>query len=251
MGISKFVSGFKINKLTLVELVSKDNGIYKWKCLCDCGNYTIVRTSHLNNHKGCTVSCGCQKHLKNNAKDIKGQRFGRLVILERDFSERKDKKRAYWLCQCDCGKQKIIRGKDLLNNKILSCTCLLIEKAKERMTKYAKDGRFKGKNNWAYRHDLSPEERHFAKYRHLIIGYLEWVKIVKIRDNFICQICTSKNKLEVHHLESFSTNKDLRTEIKNGICLCRQCHREFHYLYGKKNNSRFQFEEFKSSFLII
>ena len=34
--------------------------------------------------------------------DLTGQRFGDLVVLERDIN--KPKGRAYWICQCDCGK---------------------------------------------------------------------------------------------------------------------------------------------------
>ena len=33
--------------------------------------------------------------------DLTGQRFGSLVVLERDLS---NKKNAKWLCQCDCGE---------------------------------------------------------------------------------------------------------------------------------------------------
>ena len=34
--------------------------------------------------------------------DLTGQRFGDLVVLERDIN--KPKGRVYWICQCDCGK---------------------------------------------------------------------------------------------------------------------------------------------------
>lgn len=48
--------GQKINMLTLIEPVN-NNGRLKWKCQCECGNYTFVDTSHLNS--GHTKSCGC------------------------------------------------------------------------------------------------------------------------------------------------------------------------------------------------
>lgn len=53
--ISNYV-GQKINMLTLIEPI-KDNGHLKWKCQCECGNYTFVDTSHINS--GHTKSCGC------------------------------------------------------------------------------------------------------------------------------------------------------------------------------------------------
>lgn len=44
-----------------VEPHVQPNGkkVRKYKCLCECGNETIVRQNHL--RRGCTVSCGCYK----------------------------------------------------------------------------------------------------------------------------------------------------------------------------------------------
>lgn len=48
----------KIGRLQILREVGKtDAGTYLWECLCDCGNTTIVKSSHLTgNH---TLSCGC------------------------------------------------------------------------------------------------------------------------------------------------------------------------------------------------
>lgn len=54
-------------------------------------------------------------------KDLKGQRFGRLLVREYVGSENK---RSMWLCVCDCGKEKVISSKNLLTNGIKSCGCL-------------------------------------------------------------------------------------------------------------------------------
>lgn len=43
--------------------------------------------------------------------DLTGQRFGDLVVLERDIN--KPKGRAYWICQCDCGKITSVLGTHL------------------------------------------------------------------------------------------------------------------------------------------
>lgn len=237
MGYTKFQSGQQYNNLTLVRLESKIDNIYKWRCRCICGNETIVRTAHLSS--GHTKSCGCQKTLKNNAKDLTGQKFGRLIVLQRDFSERSNIKRAYWLCQCDCGKQKIILGKNLLNGSIRSCTCLLVETNAKRC----------GILSASWRHDLSPEERSIAKNRLLVDGYDKWRKLVKIRDR-CCQVCASTKELEAHHIIPWQSNKELRTDPGNGVCLCRKCHLLFHSKYGKNNNSAAQLSEFKQSFLL-
>ena len=54
--------------------------------------------------------------------DLTGQRFGRLVVLER--AESAPNHKTQWLCQCDCGSQVIVRSDSLLSGRTLSCGCL-------------------------------------------------------------------------------------------------------------------------------
>ena len=54
-------------------------------------------------------------------KDIKGQRFGKLVVLE--FREMRNHN-ATWLCQCDCGNQAVVLSRCLLNGDTKSCGCI-------------------------------------------------------------------------------------------------------------------------------
>ena len=60
-------------------------------------------------------------NLNGRTKDLTGQRFGRLVV--REYIGSKDKG-AMWLCDCDCGKEKIMSSKNILTNKVRSCGCL-------------------------------------------------------------------------------------------------------------------------------
>lgn len=62
-------------------------------------------------------------------RDLTGQRFGRLVALSIDH---KKKGQAYWLCQCDCGNQHVVRQSHLTSGRIRSCGCLY--KGKKRGT---------------------------------------------------------------------------------------------------------------------
>ena len=60
--------------------------------------------------------------------DLTGQRFGKLVVIERDFEypiakNLKHKTSAYWKCQCDCGNIKTIIGDSLRNGQNKSCGC--------------------------------------------------------------------------------------------------------------------------------
>lgn len=60
--------------------------------------------------------------------NLLGQRFGRLTVLERAENDKFNKTR--WLCQCDCGQQKIINGSSLIRGLTTSCGCKLNETRK-------------------------------------------------------------------------------------------------------------------------
>ena len=54
--------------------------------------------------------------------DLSGQRFGRLVVLERAGSD--NNKNAMWRCRCDCGNTITTSGKRLRRGETQSCGCL-------------------------------------------------------------------------------------------------------------------------------
>ena len=54
-------------------------------------------------------------------RDLAGQRFGRLIVKERNGSRHGH---MIWLCECDCGKQKSIWSGELVKGKTKSCGCL-------------------------------------------------------------------------------------------------------------------------------
>lgn len=59
----------------------------------------------------------------NNFIDLTGQHFGLLLVVEQ--AERVKPKIARWKCVCECGATKIVDGRHLRENKILSCGCFL------------------------------------------------------------------------------------------------------------------------------
>ena len=54
-------------------------------------------------------------------RSLKGQRFGRLVALER--LPEKYRQGAVWLCQCDCGRQYKVPRQSLVTYSTTSCGC--------------------------------------------------------------------------------------------------------------------------------
>lgn len=101
----------------------KNDGSIVWSCRCDCGKYHEAGTNFL--IFGSVRSCGC-KNNENRGRNLTGQRFGKLTVLE------KSKERAtngiIWICKCDCGKYKKISTHNLTANlkSTKSCGCLAI-----------------------------------------------------------------------------------------------------------------------------
>lgn len=48
-----------------------------------------------------------------NFKDLSGQIFGSMTVLEKDIELTNQKKRVYWKCQCACGRIKSVRSDGL------------------------------------------------------------------------------------------------------------------------------------------
>lgn len=53
-----------------------------------------------------------------NIIDLTNQRFGNLTVICRAKGKNN---RAYWLCKCDCGNEKIINGANLIHQKTKTC----------------------------------------------------------------------------------------------------------------------------------
>ena len=95
----------------------------KWKCKCECGNEVAVQTDNLKN--GNTQSCGClQKERTSQASHISlvGQRFGKLIVVERVENNRFG--HVCYRCKCDCGGETIVDATNLRNGNTNSCGCI-------------------------------------------------------------------------------------------------------------------------------
>lgn len=55
--------------------------------------------------------------------------------------------------------------------------------------------------------------------------YHLWNKLVKDKAGNKCEHCGKTKRLNAHHIEGYITNKGLRYEARNGLCLCPRCHK--------------------------
>lgn len=66
-------------------------------------------------------------------KDLKGQKFGKLTVVERVFTQNSFRQ-ASWRCRCDCGNTTIVLGGPLRAGKSESCGCGRVSIVKHNTT---------------------------------------------------------------------------------------------------------------------
>jgi hypothetical protein len=114
------ISGQRFGKLVAVKPTKERSGTHiVWECICDCGNIHFVGAAYLK--RGGTKSCGC-------LHDISGQRFGRLIAVEK--TNKKSSSHTIWKCICDCGKESFVSANKLNFGSTQSCGCLKYDACK-------------------------------------------------------------------------------------------------------------------------
>ena len=91
-------------------------------------------------------------------KDMRGQRFGRLVAIE-PTDQRHRETIVVWRCVCDCGRERLVPGDHLRRGLVRSCGCLQDENRRKDITGqkrghltalHATDQRRNGHTVWAW-----------------------------------------------------------------------------------------------------
>lgn len=66
------------------------------------------------------------------ARDLTGQDFGRLIVLQLAERGARGGGRRRWLCECSCGEICLVAPQELIRGEAKSCGCLRRETAAER-----------------------------------------------------------------------------------------------------------------------
>ena len=132
---------------TIIDFSHKDKkGSKFYNTYCRCGKYQQgVSLYGLKK----SISCGCilkEKRIKK-AKEIVGETFGMLTVLELS-SEKTKSGNFLYICKCDCGKVLTIPKSNLYRSENPSCGCYGHKLASERMSKYQNRGNKKMYNVW-------------------------------------------------------------------------------------------------------
>lgn len=67
--------------------------------------------------------------MAHNTKDEIGNRYGRLIVIDRGLNRNR---KAYWVCNCDCGSVTVVVGYALRSGQTQSCGCIRKELLRER-----------------------------------------------------------------------------------------------------------------------
>ena len=97
-------------------------------------------------------------------KDIASQRFGRLTALKVSYVDRNGDAR--WLCQCDCGNQKVVVLTVLTRGRSKSCGCLHRERLAPRHGHSTRKGWSPTYRSWVAMKQrcLNPASSNFGRY---------------------------------------------------------------------------------------
>lgn len=129
-----------------------------WVCRCECGETSVVSLSNL--QSGATTSCGCQKGLsisKYRRKDLIGETFGRLTVLQQGVPTKHGGLR--WECRCTCGSVTVVTSGNLLGGSTISCGCYQRERTSAANTKHGKSRDREYLLAYARKHQLNRKRR--------------------------------------------------------------------------------------------
>ena len=101
------------------------NGVCCARCTCECGTSKDVNVYNLVNGKSQDCGCGRKQMLRETkSKDILGQKFGKLRVVEK-LPESNKFNRNLYRCLCDCGNGIVLPSGSILSGHTSSCGCLL------------------------------------------------------------------------------------------------------------------------------
>lgn len=132
------LNGQKFGKLLVIEKTSNPNNKKKitfWRCICECGNESIVSTTDLKSGKTRQCwNCAHKQSGENRRKKLLGETFGYLHIDSVDYGvERPNgRKRTYCNCTCICGNKVRIQADNLKRGVLHSCGCGRKESAESK-----------------------------------------------------------------------------------------------------------------------
>lgn len=221
------------NSITPDQISVKSGKEIWWKCKAEIHEEYKRKAIDAYNYNYECPQCIKNKRIDPRIKDLSGKEFGDLKVIEYDIEKSRSSKQTYWKCVCSCGKIISTYSAALLDGRQKTCGNRSIHCTKE--------------NNGNWKGGITPE----AIAARTSMQYSKWRYDALKKDHFTCQCCGRNKNInkEVHHIYNFSNHEDKRFDVNNAITLCKECHsvtikNSFHDIYGTKNNTKEQLEEY-------
>ena len=159
-------------------------------------------------------------------EDLSGMKSWNLTALY-DTEKKTTQGTRIWKCRCDCGEMTEVSSTNLRLGRIKSCGCLS-----------------RGEKHHNYNPSLSEEDRTRERTFPSGLTTRTWSRSVYYRDNYVCQVCAQHGgNLNAHHLNGWDKFKFQRSDVSNGITLCKDCHKEYHHFNGYGGNTVEEFRD--------
>lgn len=114
------LTGKKFGSRTALHKISVPGRQAHWLVRCDCGKEDVVPSQRLRNGGG-NACRKCGRATVDKTIDLKGQRFGRWEVLQRQDPGDRVNRAAYWSVRCECGREGVVLGSLLRAGRSKSC----------------------------------------------------------------------------------------------------------------------------------
>lgn len=190
--------------------------------------------------KTCSLKCGILFSVKTKTYDHcrdKNSIQKRVQAIKNKVEERK--KLGIHTGTCKCGNSKSHKSKRCKEcfkksvYKEVSKCVICGNNTKNWRHKTCSNTCFRNFQKKRYTNENNPNWRGGVRKPNATIRaseiYKEWRNEVFERDKYTCQDCGQIGwELHAHHIKPFSKYPELRTELSNGITLCKKCHSKHH-----------------------
>lgn len=173
----KYLPGEKIGPYQTLVL-SREPGTNKGTFKCSfCGKEFSAIVYNV--AKGNTTSCGCifskvhREHFirlgKAHKKDLKGKRFGKLLVVE-ETNKRADRK-IVWKCKCDCGNVAYVTGRSLLGGNTQSCGKCNCSHGEQKIKEILEDGEINFIQEYKFNDCVNPKTNQKLRFDFYLPDY--------------------------------------------------------------------------------
>ena len=208
-------------------------------------------------HKDCCINCRKKKiqesvlktygettvlkldEIKERISDTNIKKYGSVNPFSSDVVKNKIVSTNY----SKYGVKSPMQCKDILDKMRATC------RKRYGVDFYVQTQHFSGENSPVWKGGVARGRSERYTY-----DYIKWRTGVFSRDNYTCQCCGVKNGfgktiiLNGHHIFGWANNPEMRFDISNGITLCKDCHEKFHKMYGKKNVTNIELNNFLNNY---